>query len=569
MKWKSMGKNWYRVCAGGLMAIVVVVGTLSGCSGSKTGDAPTVLQQAESQKKDEKGQDDNTEARLEKQGDVGVKEGNTGETPIIEDKKITMGEMEISLEPEDEYTSWDENAAVKIELQDGQIAIKGQGAKAEGSTVTITEGGTYVLEGTLSNGTVLVDAKEDDRVRLVLNGVDIHSETTAAIDIKKAGKTIISLEEGTLNSLSDSTGLIYRNEEKEEPNGALFCKGDLTINGMGTLNIDGAFNNAVSCKDILKIAGGTIEVTAPNHGVKGNDALIIYDGQLEITAVGDGVKSDTLAAVLGGDIRILDCEEGLEAETIVVHGGKIELTARDDGINASTDGAGIPQIYFMGGEVTVRAEGDGIDSNGSVHMSGGQVTVYGPSGRDNGALDYDREFELTGGVLAAFGPGGMDQNVSSTDSQVSVLADFGESLKAGTQVILRDSQGNELYKGVGEKDFRTVVISVPEMEAGGEYEIAAGEQVISFVPEQTLIYINKEGIQEAAAMGPGHGGPRGQGGPGGRGDRMDSGKEGQPKERPELPEGEDGRRPEPPKEGEERPEPPEGQNGQLSEKPDR
>lgn len=547
MKWNNIEKKWYLTCAKGLMIMAVAAGTLTGCKGARMGNGTVNQKQTEGQENTETRIDENQSDGQEEQGDAKEKDNSItiGEPPTVEGQKITIDEIAVSLEPEDEYTSWDESTAVKIELHDNGITINGQGANAKGSMVTITEAGTYVLKGTLSDGTILVDASDNDNVRLILDGVEIHSETSAAIDIKKAAKTIISLEEGTINSLSDSPGLIYRNEEKEEPNGALFCKGDLTINGTGILRVDGAFNNGVSCKDILKIAGGTLEVAAVNHGVKGNDALVIYDGQLNVTAVGDGIKSDTLAAVLGGDIQIRDCKEGLEAETVVIHGGKIELTARDDGINASTDGANTPQIYFMGGTITVQAEGDGIDSNGSVHMSGGQVIVHGPSGRENGPLDYDMEFELTGGVLAAFGPGGMDQNVSSADSQVSVLADFGESLKAGTQVTLRDAQGNELYSGIGEKDFRTVVISVPEMTAGGEYEIAAGETVISFVPEETVIYINKEGIQEAASMGPGRGEPRGQGGPG-RGGRIDGGRE-----RPELPEGGEGERmAKPPKERE-------------------
>lgn len=228
----------------------------------------------------------------------------------------------------------------------------------------------------------------------------------------------------------------------------------------------------------------------------------------------------------------------------------MDLTARDDGINAATDGDNTPWIYFMGGQVTVRADGDGIDSNGSIHMSGGEVTVYGPSGRDNGALDYDREFTLTGGVLAAFGPGGMDQNVSSASSQVSVMTDFQETQDAGTEVILWDKDGRVLYQGTGERNFRTVVISVPEMVTGEEYELEAGADKVSFVPEETVVYVNKEGIQEAAAMGPGRGGP------GGRGGRMSGGREGELGERPEPPESwEDGKGPED-WDGEERPEPP-------------
>ncbi len=529
----------------GIMVFAVLASALAGCKSGLTENPSAPLEQ-----------NSQTEAILEES---------------LESSQIPLEDMTVLLEPEDEYTIWDEKSSVMINLDDSKITIDGQGATANGSTVTIEKSGTYVLKGALSDGTILVDAEKNDTVRLVFNGVDIHSELSAPVDIKKAGKTIISLEEGSVNSLSDSSGLIYRDEEKEEPNGALFSKGDLTINGSGTLKVDGTFNNGICSKDVLKIVGGTFLVTAANHGVKGNDALVIYDGQMTISAAGDGIKSDTLAAILGGEILVSECEEGIEAETVVIRGGTIVLTASDDGINASTDGTNAPQIYFMGGTVTVRAEGDGIDSNGSIEMSGGQITVYGPSERDNGAIDYDREFNLTGGTIMAFGPGGMEQNVSSSESQVSVLADFGETLAAGTAVTLRDSDGNELCAGTGERDFKTVVITVPEMTAGSQYEIQAGEHVITFVPEQTIVYVNKDGAQEAAAMGPGRGGPGGREGGtnGGREGlpserpespqgRMSGGREGQPPERPELSEsrmnggrvGLPSERPEPPQDGE-------------------
>lgn len=530
----------YMACKAGIMVLALLTGVLTGCGSADTGNVSAAQihgSQTEEileggQENGQKREDNNTGDGQEKQkSEDKVTGGAAAENPVVEDGRLTIGDMEISFDPDDEYTVWDEDSSVMIQLDDSKITIDGQGATAQGSTVTIEKGGTYVLKGSLSDGTILVDAGNDDTVRLVFDGVNIHSERFAPVDIKKAGKTIISLEAGSVNSLSDSPNLIYRNEEKEEPNGALFSKGNLTINGSGTLKVDGTFNNGICSKDVLKIVGGTFEVTAANHGVKGNDALVIYDGRMTISAVGDGIKSDTLAALLGGNILIRDCEEGIEAETVVIHGGAIDLTASDDGINASTDGTNTPQIYFMGGTVTVRAEGDGIDSNGSIQMSGGQVTVYGPSKRDNGALDYDREFNLTGGTIMAFGPGGMEQNVSSSESQVSVLADFGETLAAGTTVTLRDSDGKELCTGIGERDFKTVVISVPEMTAGSQYEIEAGECVITFVPEQTVVYVNKDGVQEAASMGPGRGGA------GGKDGRMNGGRNGQTGERPELPEG--------------------------------
>lgn len=518
------------------MALAMVTGMLAGCGGAKAGTGASSLEQSGRENRVSSQNGSQNEELQTGKNEVNKVNGSgnnsaANDPPVVENGSLTMGDIRISLEPEDEYTAWDEGSAVKIRLEDNGITIEGQGAKAQDGTVTIEKAGTYILSGSLSDGRVFVDAGDDDVVRLVFDGVSIHSEAFAPVDIKRAKKTIISLEEGTVNSLSDSPNFRYRDEEKEEPNAALFSKGDLTVNGSGTLKVDGTFNNGICSKDVLKIVGGTFEVAAANHGVKGNDALAVYGGQLKISAVGDGVKSDTLAAILGGDILVSGSEEGLEAESIVICGGTMDLTASDDGINASTDENNTPWIYFMGGEVTVRAEGDGIDSNGSIHMSGGKVTVYGPSKRGNGALDYDREFILTGGMLAAFGPGGMEQNVSSASSQVSVFVDFGEAQEAGTEVILRDQTGKELYRGIGEKGFKTAVISVPEMVTGAEYGLEAGDTKISFMPEETIVYVNKEGIQEAAAMNPGRGGP------GGRGERTDGGREGGPEGRPEPPEG--------------------------------
>lgn len=568
---KKLGRHCAADIAG-IMALAVLMGSLVGCGNAKAENYSVIQEENQQQsglleQKDTEnsGQEGGAYAGngQENQQDYdGKTSGTNGEIPMVENGKITLGTMEISLESDDEYTSWDKNSAVKIELSDQGITIQGQGAKAENHTVTITKAGTYWIQGTLSDGTLLVNAGDNDTVRLIFDGVEIHSETSAAVDIQQAKKAIISLEEGSVNSLSDSKNLVYRNEEKEEPNAALFCKNDLTINGSGTLTVTGAFNNGIGAKDTLKIAGGRIDVYAANHGIKGNDALAVYGGQLTVTATGDGLKSDTFVAVLDGDVQIGNCEEGLEAETVLVYGGTLDLTASDDGINASTDGTNTPQLYFMGGNVTVRAEGDGIDSNGSIYMSGGQVTVYGPSRRDNGALDYDREFILTGGTLAAFGTGGMEQNVSTADSQVSVLVDFQESQKAGTTVILRDNAGNIRYQGTGEKDFQTVVISVPEMVVGSEYTVEAGELTISFTPQDTITYVNREGIQEAAAM------RSGRGGSGNRGGRMGERKEGQPGEGegPEPPEGwSEGERPEPP-EGWNKGERPEGGEGGRGER---
>lgn len=85
-----------------------------------------------------------------------------------------------------------------------------------GQSVTIGQAGVFVLSGSIENGQVLVEAGEEDKVQLVLDGVTIHAETGAAIEVKTADKVFITLAQGSENSLSSekidedgADGVIY------------------------------------------------------------------------------------------------------------------------------------------------------------------------------------------------------------------------------------------------------------------------------------------------------------------------------------------------------------------------
>ena len=115
--------------------------------------------------------------------------------------------------------------------------------------------------------------------------------TTSAIYVKQAEKTIVSLEEGTENVLSDGAKYVYENSEEDEPNAALFSKDDLTINGSGKLVVQGNYNDGITSKDQLKITGGTIQIYSADDGIIGRDLLAVKDGTYPYEASGDGMKS--------------------------------------------------------------------------------------------------------------------------------------------------------------------------------------------------------------------------------------------------------------------------------------
>lgn len=239
----------------------------------------------------------------------------------------------VTFDEEDSVTAWTADQSTDIALAGTSAVVDGTGAEAKGGSVTITAAGTYVLSGTLSDGQIIVDNQDEGTVRLVLNGVNITDSDSAAIYIKEAGKAIITLQEGTENSVSDGATYVYPDESTDEPSAAIFSKADLTINGTGKLSVAANYNDGITSKDDLKIMAGTIEIKAADDGIVGKDLVAVQDGKISIIAEGDGMKStnDTetdkgFIAIAGGTFDIKSDNDGIQAETsLVIDGGTYTL----------------------------------------------------------------------------------------------------------------------------------------------------------------------------------------------------------------------------------------------------
>lgn len=425
---------------------------------------------------------------------------NTTEA-VIPDSLITI---------KDSDTDTDVSDAVEIALNGSSVSCSSSSVAINGSEITISSGGSYIINGTLDDGSIIVDA-DDAKVHLILNGVSIHSETSAAIYVKSADKTTITLAEDTDNTLSDSINYTYDDTDKEEPDAVLFSKDNLSINGNGSLNIEASFNNGITCKNDLKIISGTINVTAKSDAIKGKDSLTITGGTITLTCTDDaihsnnaiyieggdmtlsssddGIHADNTLVISGGTIDIAKCYEGLEAAAISIDGGAISITASDDGINAadgSSSSEGGPgmrggpdmgensgsncSLTINGGTVYVNAGGDGIDSNGYIVMTGGALVVDGPTDNGNGGLDYNNYFTVTGGYLVVAGSSGMAQNISDSSTQCGALVAVSGGT-AGTPVTMADSDGNVIISFTPAKSYNALNISTPDMKTGAVYTI--------------------------------------------------------------------------------------------------
>ena len=262
--------------------------------------------------------------------------------------------------------NWDTSEATQITLSGDSAKITGNGAYWLDNSLVIVHSGQYVISGELTDGNIVVDAAQYSKVWILLNGVTIFCSDDACIRIDQADKVFLTLAEGTENTLNGGD-TFSETALADGTNAVIFSHDDLTINGSGSLKIVSSYLNGITSKDDLIIAGGTISVTAPNHGIRVNDHFrmtvanltvvaeqdgihsegdfVIQDGTLTIISGDDAVHSDTSVLVLGGTILVNDCYEGIEAVTIEISGGDTVIHAQDDGLNAN----GYTGIEFGGG----------------------------------------------------------------------------------------------------------------------------------------------------------------------------------------------------------------------------
>ncbi|MDB6353171.1 carbohydrate-binding domain-containing protein [Trichococcus sp. K1Tr] len=260
-------------------------------------------------------------------------------TTASSDVSTTEATVESTLVSDSNYS---ESNSTAISFSDQTITVDGSGAAADGSILTITQPGTYILSGTLSEGQVRVETVDEADVQIVLDGATITNSTGAAIYVKSANSATITLAEGTINTLSDGETYTFEDSE-DEPDATLFSKSDLILNGTGTLVVDANYAHAIKGKDDVTIAEGIYEITSVGDAIKGSDSLFISSGTFTIDAGGDGLQSTN------------EEEEG--KGTLSIESGTFAITAASDGIQAATD------LQILGGDFTITTGGGSANSS--------------------------------------------------------------------------------------------------------------------------------------------------------------------------------------------------------------
>ena len=157
----------------------------------------------------------------------------------------------------DKKSDYSQSSAVKIQLKDSTATASSDAVEISGTTIKITEEATYIIEGSLNDGMIVVDAPESAKLQIVLNGVKITSKSSAPLYIKEADKVVVTLADGTENSFENAGEFIAIDDNNID--GAVFSKQDLSFNGKGSLTVTSPAGHGIVCKDDLAVANSLVE----------------------------------------------------------------------------------------------------------------------------------------------------------------------------------------------------------------------------------------------------------------------------------------------------------------------
>lgn len=393
----------------------------------------------------------------------------------------------------DKEIGYDESECETITLSDNASTSSLKSVKIDGNTITVSEEGTYIVSGTLSDGQIIIDGDKNEKIRLILDGVTINSNTGAPIYVKQTDKLFITLAESSKNVLTNNKKFTADGDNNVDA--VIFSKDDITLNGNGSLEITTNCGHGIVSKDDLKITSGTYSITSSSHALDGKDSVRISSGTFTLTSDKDGIHSEnadntslgfiyiaggTFKITSDGDgmdasayLTILDCNatiksgggasnaekkqeefgrmEGASSSTdsdtasakgikaggnLTISGGTLSLDCADDAVHSNAD------ISISNGNLTIATGDDGIHADSNLKISGGTINVTESyegiegleitvSGGTISVVSSDDGFNAAGGNDSSGYGGGMPQDNFSADSNAKITISGGEIFVTG------------------------------------------------------------------------------------------------------------------------------------------
>ena len=449
--------------------------------------------------------------------------------------------------------------ATLVTLTDSSATAKGKytGYEIDGTDVSITAAGTYVFSGDCDNGSITVK-KGVTGVTIVLNGLTLTNDDSAAITLNKTAEASLIAAAGTTNTVADTEGSSDENAAVKVKSGAA-----LAIGGTGTLTVDGNAKNGIkgaadavitvaevklninaaddglSCDDELNITGGTLNITAGGDAVKASPDtgdtenpdttslgnVTISGGTLTLNATGDGIQADGDLTISGGTFHVktnggnttaltddsASCKGFKAGKTLTVTGGTLTVDSADDALHAGTD------VTISGGTLTLATGDDGVHADNDL-----VIGTRGASSTSTPRINITASYEGLEGTTVSVYSGDIDvaasdDGVNAANSTLGERSDkYAISIAGGDLYIDAGSDGLDSNNDISMTGGKVEVYGADAMmdaaiDYDGTFTLSGGTLFGAGMEPSagTQAYIAVGETSPSGGMG---GGPNGQGG---------------------------------------------------------
>lgn len=265
----------------------------------------------------------------------------------------------------------------------------------------------------------------------------------------------------------------------------------------------------------LVLNGGELIFNTADDAIHSNGDVSLLAGDVTIESGDDGIHGDGHVWLNGTSVTITKSYEGIEGSTVTVDDGVITVTASDDGINVAggNDDSSLNRpganpfesnednkLIINGGKLVVDAQGDGLYSNGTTTINGGEIQLSGPENSGNGTLDAAGGTTIAGGRLVGAGSSGMAEGFTADSTQANVLYNLDEIYAAGSVIKVKAADGTVLLSWTAAKTFSSLIFSSADLVVGDSYTIMINETEIDLTLEDTVTS-NGNGMGDMGGMG--------------------------------------------------------------------
>lgn len=384
----------------------------------------------------------------------------------VTDVTVETKDMDLDFSNRDNDPSYNLQSSPKAVFSDSGVNISGNGMTVEGSVLTITKEGTYILSGECADGKIIVNSTKDAKIQIVLDGLSLECKSGAPFIVACADKVFVTLAASTQNSLSDAA--TYEEVILDSTvDAAIFSKEDITFNGSGSLSVKGNYKHGIVSKDDVVFADGSYSITSRSTAIEGKDCVKIASGSFMINAGTDGIRStnggDTTKGFVfftGGTFNITCENDAIQAESLLkIEGGDYNIVTGGGSKNSSSSGGRMwgggfggfggsqstadkvsakalkctSSIVVSGGTFKIDSSDDAVHSNSDVLIEGGEFVI---SSGDDG-IHGDNVLQIKNGNIV------INKSYEGLEAQ-SLLVDGGEIYVVASDDGLNAAGGNDM-----------------------------------------------------------------------------------------------------------------------------